>query len=42
MGDFTLDRRGLLLGAGALPLSALALSGCTQNKGAQSALLNVS
>ena len=37
MGGLTMDRRGLLLGAG-----GLALSGCAQPKGAQAALLNVS
>ncbi|MGH7020683.1 MAG: sulfate ABC transporter substrate-binding protein, partial [Brevundimonas sp.] len=42
MLGFATDRRSLLLGAGALPFSALALSGCAQTKGTQAALLNVS
>ncbi|MNU44754.1 Sulfate-binding protein precursor [compost metagenome] len=42
MGGFTLDRRALLLGVGALPFGASALSGCAQPRGAQAALLNVS
>jgi len=37
MAGFMPDRRGLLLGAG-----ALALSGCAQSKGTEAALLNVS